>query len=345
MRGGWFVWALRDAVALAGHYRDGVSSSAYFARVAREVGDACESGRLSCSAPGVGLMPALRTDYLVPWMAVLTRSVWFAGSLDGTFLTLPASQNMDETTAHVTRERMRPPRIVVSGWFLRQNAALEISVEHPTSQLPETEVKNRLPSEDVYQLFSATGMNNPTLRNVRFTVVTNCVQGCDLVVGSSDGTWQRRWPLDALPRNIAETDIRGAIDSVNAELSSYTITPAEAKSRWRDLLLLERIECLYAAIFPWLVAGGLFFLLIGTWVRRKSPNVMLVALLAGAAWLAAFCRLAIFSLISVTSFPAINWGYLGCVIPLVLIASLLPLYPGRLKLEVQHPNLRGTVST
>ena len=326
MRGGWFIWALRDSAALAGSYQDGATSSAYFSQVAREVGLGCENGKLSCNGPSLGLIPPLRADYLIPWVKVLARSAWFVGSLKGPFLTLPASRNMDELTAYVTTEHLRPPRIMVSGWLSHHNADLKISVEHPTSLLPNTEVKNRLPSEDVYQFFLIAGAKNPALQNVRFSILTNCIEGCDLVVRSSDGTWQRRWPFDALPRNVDEADIRGVIDSVRMESSPYSIAFEEAKSRWRHLLLIERIDRFYVAIFPWLVVVGILFLLVGIWVRRKNPNARVLSLLAGAAWLAIFSRLAVFSLISVTSFPAISWGYLGCLVPLALIASLLPFF-------------------
>jgi hypothetical protein len=47
--GGWMVWALRDAAADAGHFRDAASVQRYFARLSEEITAACDSGELTCA--------------------------------------------------------------------------------------------------------------------------------------------------------------------------------------------------------------------------------------------------------------------------------------------------------
>ena len=44
--GGWFMWALRDAVAAAGHYRSGKAAALFYGRLANEVNRACDAGLL-----------------------------------------------------------------------------------------------------------------------------------------------------------------------------------------------------------------------------------------------------------------------------------------------------------
>lgn len=58
--GGWFMWALRDAVAFAGYYRDAVVARDYYERVAREVNAACDSGRIPCGPRRDSLVPVWR---------------------------------------------------------------------------------------------------------------------------------------------------------------------------------------------------------------------------------------------------------------------------------------------
>jgi hypothetical protein len=41
--GGWFVWALRDAVASKGYYKNGQTANEYYKRLAREINASCES--------------------------------------------------------------------------------------------------------------------------------------------------------------------------------------------------------------------------------------------------------------------------------------------------------------
>ena len=46
MAGGWFMWALRDAVAAAGYCQNGKSAMDFYSRLAREVNRACDDGGL-----------------------------------------------------------------------------------------------------------------------------------------------------------------------------------------------------------------------------------------------------------------------------------------------------------
>lgn len=61
---GWFMWAFRDAVTLAGHYKSGATADAYYRRLAQEINTACEQGRLACNAERKTLAPPSRWEYL-----------------------------------------------------------------------------------------------------------------------------------------------------------------------------------------------------------------------------------------------------------------------------------------
>jgi len=52
--GGWFGWALRDAVYEAGHYSSAGEASRYYRQVTSELDEACATGELRCSS---GLLP------------------------------------------------------------------------------------------------------------------------------------------------------------------------------------------------------------------------------------------------------------------------------------------------
>jgi hypothetical protein len=61
--GGWFQWALRDAVAMAGYYRDGKSAKKYYERLAAEVNRACDSGQLAARPRRSIMMPPWHKEY------------------------------------------------------------------------------------------------------------------------------------------------------------------------------------------------------------------------------------------------------------------------------------------
>lgn len=136
---GWFMWALRDAVAAAGHARSAAEAIAFYARLADEVNRACDSGKLPALARRDGYFPRWQPDY--------TTAVWrgapqyIAAMLDfsrfepnppysvgtddevrlfrdlthdrispspkATFIELPASRELDGTKLRVLRETGR----------------------------------------------------------------------------------------------------------------------------------------------------------------------------------------------------------------------------------------------
>jgi hypothetical protein len=61
---GWFIWALRDAVDLAGYCNSGAKADAYYRRLAQEVNAACDQGLLACGSARKTLAPVFRIEYL-----------------------------------------------------------------------------------------------------------------------------------------------------------------------------------------------------------------------------------------------------------------------------------------
>ena len=57
IRGGWFQWALREAAARAGCYRDAGTADRYWAQVAAELNAACADGRIAAGGPRSGFLP------------------------------------------------------------------------------------------------------------------------------------------------------------------------------------------------------------------------------------------------------------------------------------------------
>lgn len=59
VRGGWFMFALRDAAANAGHYVSGGEAEVFYRRLSEEIDAACASERLECGPPRRGFIPPL----------------------------------------------------------------------------------------------------------------------------------------------------------------------------------------------------------------------------------------------------------------------------------------------
>lgn len=60
--GGWMMWAFRECTARAGHAHSAGEAMAFYARLARELNQACDTGKLPAGPRRSGFMPAWREE-------------------------------------------------------------------------------------------------------------------------------------------------------------------------------------------------------------------------------------------------------------------------------------------
>jgi hypothetical protein len=109
--GGWFVWALRDAVMSSGHGRSGSDAMAFYARLAREVNEACDSGLLKAGPRRSGFEPPLRRELFGPIVSSSLESARLAFLFQGLYVESPPSQGDPASLAifsDLTRGRLSP---------------------------------------------------------------------------------------------------------------------------------------------------------------------------------------------------------------------------------------------
>jgi hypothetical protein len=80
---GWLMWALRDAAAAAGHYRDGGEAARYWSAVADEVASACGKQMLKCRAWSLGFLPPLRREHIQAFPRAVLRGAAMLVNYDG----------------------------------------------------------------------------------------------------------------------------------------------------------------------------------------------------------------------------------------------------------------------
>lgn len=79
--GGWFEWALRDAVALAGHYTSGKDARVFYSELASELDRACDSGEIRCRPKGNPLLPPLTMAQIPVRISNFAYGVWMTATL------------------------------------------------------------------------------------------------------------------------------------------------------------------------------------------------------------------------------------------------------------------------
>jgi len=78
IRGGWFMWALRDAHAAAGLAPEAATALRNYQKIADEINAACDAGRLPAGPPRAGFFPRLTRDDIGPiWRETLAYLSYF----------------------------------------------------------------------------------------------------------------------------------------------------------------------------------------------------------------------------------------------------------------------------
>ena len=123
IRAGWFMWALRDATAQAGHYRTATEAKDFYRRMAGEIGAACDDGRLDCLPPRATMVPPFRTDYVWPTLSAAARMVGFLATMESSGVPRPAmSCTVDDCGQSPGRavflDMVRSPLFTHAPWLL-----------------------------------------------------------------------------------------------------------------------------------------------------------------------------------------------------------------------------------
>lgn len=109
--GGWFLWALRDAVAAAGHAGSAREALAYYRRLADELNAAAAAGTLPAGPARSGFAPKLRPGELAAVMRTWLSFAGFTSSFNRFSAHTPPSEGTDEDLAlfhRLTGGRLAP---------------------------------------------------------------------------------------------------------------------------------------------------------------------------------------------------------------------------------------------
>jgi hypothetical protein len=110
--GGWFVWALRDAVCAAGHCSNGREAMAFYRRLANEVNEACDNGLIEAGPRRTGFVPRLRREHLDLLPGAVRRVTKLFLTFDELGVSSPSSMGTPAELvqfADLTRGRLSPP--------------------------------------------------------------------------------------------------------------------------------------------------------------------------------------------------------------------------------------------
>jgi|CZKI01.1.fsa_nt_gi hypothetical protein len=106
--GGWFMWALRDAVIAAGYSRDAAGALAFYARVAAEVNAACDEARLPAGPRRDTMVPRWHHGHWTRLVRTLPGYASYFATFEG-FSAHPAPSTGSASTLRLFNDLVRWP--------------------------------------------------------------------------------------------------------------------------------------------------------------------------------------------------------------------------------------------
>jgi hypothetical protein len=318
--GGWFVWALRDAVARKGYYESPVRAAEFYDNISKEIETACNSGAIKCRTNPIPLMPNITMTQLKELPGKTVEALKLA------MVQLPVSATggaswdpLDQLQK--TRLFLGSPyttlapseqRIEISGWFYstsRDWIVLNCSIG--VSKIKRD--IDRRSSPDIAEYFK-----DPNANFQRFSINVTGDEECSI---STNSLPSNNFPIKAL------LEKSGFKVGENGTLYVERILQTNNYSAQHlPLKLKNSLVNFYKIIIPFLVLTGAFvyfvnliFILIG---RVAITDYFIVST---AMWCLFFFRILLLVLVDISSFPSINGLYMSAAFPILCLAAFLSL--------------------
>lgn len=313
---GWFMWAFRDATALAGHYRSAPDAMAFYDRLTREINDACERKTIPCNAARNSLKPAWAWEDLQPTLTAVREVLpVLLGLGDGQIGVSPSYGAPDRIERF--RQMVGPvalpeaKRFELRGWIAGAGHLPTLSLASGAAAPQQPWTLQLLDAPDVEQAF-------PGMTARRIHLQSGCAPGaCTLSaqLGAQSASAQMgTGPLIDTPTLKLHGD----------SWTDHRTDPIVLRQQ-RLQAAVRPIAKLYEKAWPFVAAAGAVVLLIAAWqwLRRPRPDFLLAVALACLAAVAV--RTVLLAYLEATSIPSVNVLYASPASPMVLIFPLLAL--------------------
>jgi hypothetical protein len=326
--GGWFTWAFRDLVAATGHYATASAARDFYAELAKEVNEACDIGKLTCRPRRDTLAPeltAMRMDDLIGqfWNSLIytalieSDGVNAARSEGATSELLRWNALIGPVVVDMQSANAFPDTIFLSGWVA--STIGPISITTVADSPGKIQKLSTMPGPDVIKHFKDNGKTG--VDALRFSMWIECpAKRCDFAVTAKNGDRQ----------TISLTaPVVGAIH-VSAKLTVYLDVVQQNSTPVLNGRLLEGIAVPVASfaaklaqkVVPILSLTATMGILLyfASFKHHQQSDWLFILATASAASVVMRCF--IIAYIDITSWRAINTGYLGPCYPFMIIYSV-----------------------
>ncbi|MEK8016870.1 MAG: hypothetical protein VSS75_008375 [Candidatus Parabeggiatoa sp.] len=329
--GGWFMWVLREAVALAGYHKSGDVATHYYLRLAGEINTACDKGILDCLPERATLIPPLTQAHIRPtieafWQGIKSLMMGFNYRINNN-LTSEGTEELLVLFRDMTRERLAPlpqpnQMTTIRGWaFSLKDEKVYFQVKSRRTDSFELEKLSRVARPDVYShVKNQTGINYEQAKNSGFFIKSSCVEACDLLIFDNQSLLAII-NLNTKERKVFSDVLMFHFDAITIENKEQF--PMQNRLNKLKITILQGVAQVYQLVIPWFCSLAIIAYLVSFSIGILRRQFTFLFILNTAIVGAIMARLLIIALIEVTSFPAINFRYMSPLFPFLLIFLVL----------------------
>ncbi|MCC6416102.1 MAG: hypothetical protein IT582_09350 [Opitutaceae bacterium] len=226
--GGWFMWALREAVAKAGHAHNATEALAFYRRLADEINAACDDGRLAAGPHRSGFAPVWHDGDTPRMLSTAGDFVNFVVRFRHFGAVTPPSSGSPESLQQfrdLTRDRLQPPE----------------------GEFDIVGAKRYLMNLWKVGVLQGTGK---FLRFFWLTLV--CVASAIVLFGLALAVWQRRWTF---PLTLAAAAAGACVSSIlihaAIQVTSFPVKSVTSFAPIYPLLIVFVLAVFWDAILIW----------------------------------------------------------------------------------------------
>ncbi|MEQ3728989.1 MAG: hypothetical protein ABNH38_16375, partial [Tateyamaria sp.] len=320
--GNWFVWALRDATAKAGHYKTADTALGFYERLASELNSACDEGKLECRSRRDTIRPELNRSDLERLFSSSALALWHSIRILGDPIIAESSGSVvqlskwDLSVGPIVASPDEDRRTILKGWLAHPMFLPAVSQPDQDSTSGfELELGS---STDVDAYFADRGQ--PDMKSIRFAIKIHCPDGvCAIEVGTAEkrttvsASFSEAGPMSLKPPFV------GYLDQIEVPVSDQF--PKTQSHQVRFEIIRIAVSVAQIAI-PLLVLSGTLGVVLyaSRFVQSEADDPLAILVLVSAS--AVIGRSLIIGYIDITSWRAVNVGYLGPAYPFVIIYAV-----------------------
>lgn len=328
--GGWFLWALRDAVSSKGYYASPAKAATFYRKLTAEVTQACDDQRLKCSLPPIALLPHIS---IAQWRKLPTSLLSGIRQItDDQLANLDPGLSSGDThdidadlaflgnpviTARQPEGDDSEHSFHVAGWY-RSPSGNWISgqIEQADGHALIIPIF-RVASPDL-----VAGFKDPAASHERFDFQIACGASCKLNFIDEHGA---SVPLDLGQLVGQHVHYPLGASTLNIDvISEHSDAPPGSDIRIRATTAVRRfVNQTFSIFMPWLAAAGLLSMLIVASVALFKRRLDTITVLAAAVWTLLATRVLLLGIIDISAFPGMITPYLSPAYVLMCVAVML----------------------